>query len=84
MSTELSSEYITNTNLPPCNRKATNVKDVYNIYDIIPKSKLETLYDQAVEILKGAIEGYSSFIILCQHPYFVLEIYCFDMLIICF
>lgn len=53
-------EYITNTNLPACDREATNVKDLYNIYDIIPKSKLETLYDQAVEILKGTVEGYLS------------------------
>ncbi|XP_014479544.1 PREDICTED: uncharacterized protein LOC106746914 [Dinoponera quadriceps] len=57
LSTKLPDEYITNTNLPKCNREATNVKDVYNIYDIIPKSKVETLYDHAVEIHKGAIEG---------------------------
>lgn len=61
LSTEIPDEYITNTNLPACNREAINVKDVYNIYDIVPKSVLETLYDQAVEILKGAIEEYLSF-----------------------
>ncbi|XP_032680839.1 uncharacterized protein LOC116848644 [Odontomachus brunneus] len=61
LSTEVPTEYITNTNLPTCNREATNVKDVYNIYDIVPKSKLETLYDQAMEILKGAIEGKPKF-----------------------
>ncbi|EFN84477.1 uncharacterized protein LOC105183234 [Harpegnathos saltator] len=61
LSTELPNEYITNTNLPSCNREATNVKDVYNIYDIIPKSKLETLYDQAMEILKGNIDGKPKF-----------------------
>lgn len=46
-------EYITNTILPECNRDATNVNDVYNIFDIVPKSKLESLYNSVTEILNG-------------------------------
>jgi len=52
---------ISNAILPACNRNANNVKDVYNVYDIIPKSKLETLYEQAMEVLNGNIEGYLIF-----------------------
>lgn len=51
-------ESAVNAFLPACNRNASNVKDVYNVYDIIPKSKLETLYDHAMEILNGDAEGY--------------------------
>jgi hypothetical protein len=59
LSTQLSTtESVINSFLPTCNRSASNVKDVYNIYDIIPKSKLETLYEHVVEILNGKIEGY--------------------------
>ncbi|XP_078050199.1 uncharacterized protein LOC144476819 [Augochlora pura] len=57
-------EYITNTTLPKCNREATNVKEVYNVYDIIPQEKLETLYDEATEILNdesNSLEGRSKF-----------------------
>lgn len=50
-----------NTILPACNRNASNVKDVYNVYDIIPKSKLETLYEHAMEVLNGDLEGYLIF-----------------------
>ncbi|XP_011255638.1 uncharacterized protein LOC105250936 [Camponotus floridanus] len=54
---------ISNTLLPTCNRDATNVKDVYNIDDIIPKSKLEMLYEYAMEVLNGDFneEGKSTF-----------------------
>lgn len=51
-------EHMTNISLPTCNRDATNVKDVYNVYEIIPRSKLETLYDHAQEILNSSVEGY--------------------------
>lgn len=54
-------EYITNTLLPPCNRDATNVKDVYNVYDIVPESKLDTLKEVALEILENGDEGKSKF-----------------------
>lgn len=54
-------EIIQSSILPACNRNASNVKDVYNVYDIIPKSKLETLYDHAKEVLEGATEGKSRF-----------------------
>lgn len=47
--------------LPTCNRNASNVKDVYNVYDIIPRSKLETLYEHAKEVLNGDLEGYLIF-----------------------
>lgn len=66
--------------LPTCNRNATNVKDVYNIYDIIPKSKLETLYEHATEVLNGDLEGYLIFFMnvnififhLCKYYYICL------------
>ncbi|XP_076247779.1 DNA-directed RNA polymerase I subunit RPA49 [Calliopsis andreniformis] len=57
-------EYITNTALPECNRDATNVNDVYNIYDIIPENKLQALYDTATEILSeenDSTEGKTKF-----------------------
>ncbi|KAK1128821.1 hypothetical protein K0M31_019965 [Melipona bicolor] len=47
---------ITNT-LPDCNRNATDVNDVYNMYDIVPETKLETLYDNAAEILNDSSNG---------------------------
>ena len=42
------------TTLPECNRNATDVNDVYNVYDIVPKNKLETLYDNVAEILNNS------------------------------
>lgn len=54
-------EYITNSSLPYCNRDAAEAKDVYNIYDIVPREKLETLYDKASEVLNGDLEGKSKF-----------------------
>ncbi|XP_071557903.1 DNA-directed RNA polymerase I subunit RPA49 [Temnothorax nylanderi] len=62
LSTELQAEdCIASAILPPCNRNASNVKDVYNVYDIIPKSKLETLYEHAMEVLNGDVEGKGKF-----------------------
>ncbi|KAL6264944.1 hypothetical protein P5V15_005040 [Pogonomyrmex californicus] len=62
LSTQLQSEECTSSEiLPTCNRNANNVKDVYNIYDIIPKSKLETLYEHAMEVLNGDVEGKGTF-----------------------
>lgn len=62
LSTQLpENEYITNTSLPECNRDATNVSDVYNIFDIIPENKLQALYDTATEVLnddKDIFGGY--------------------------
>ncbi|XP_046820794.1 uncharacterized protein LOC124425058 [Vespa crabro] len=52
---------ITNIHLPHCNRDATNVKDVYNINDIIPENKLETLYETAKETINRVPEGKSKF-----------------------
>lgn len=57
LSTPLEVEDSLNAILPACNRNASNVKDVYNVYDIIPKSKLETLYEHAMEVLNGDLEG---------------------------
>lgn len=57
-------EYITNSTLPNCNREATNVNDVYNVYDIIPKSTLKTLDDAVTEMLDNdstSLEGKSEF-----------------------
>lgn len=62
LSTQLQAEdCMSSTILPACNRNASNVKDVYNVYDIIPKSKLETLYEHAMETLNGDVEGYLTF-----------------------
>jgi len=62
LSTQLQDEdCISNAILPVCNRNASNVKDVYNVYDIIPKSKLETLYEHAMEVLNGDVEGKGKF-----------------------
>lgn len=62
---------ISNTIVPACNRDASNVKDVYNVYDIIPKSKLETLYEHAMEVLNGDVEGYlTSFISVNVYVFF--------------
>lgn len=57
------SEFITNTSLPGCNRDATNVADVYNVYDIIPESKLETMYEKATEMLndESSVDGFVPF-----------------------
>ncbi|XP_017794820.1 PREDICTED: uncharacterized protein LOC108576358 [Habropoda laboriosa] len=57
-------EYITNTALPECNRNANTPNDVYNIYDIIPKNKLKTMYDYAADILNDSSntsEGKTTF-----------------------
>ncbi|XP_011867904.1 PREDICTED: uncharacterized protein LOC105562029 [Vollenhovia emeryi] len=62
LSTQLQPEdCISNTLLPACNRNASNVKDVYNVYDIIPKSKLEMLHEHAMEVLNGDVEGKGHF-----------------------
>lgn len=61
LSTPLEVEDSLNAILPACNRNASNVKDVYNVYDIIPKSKLETLYEHAMEVLNGDLEGKGKF-----------------------
>ncbi|KAG5326465.1 RPA49 polymerase, partial [Acromyrmex heyeri] len=50
LSSQLPNDDCLNAILPVCNRNASNVKDVYNIYDIIPKSKLEMLYEHAMKI----------------------------------
>lgn len=33
--------------LPPCDRSANNVEDVYSVYDIVPKDALKTLHEKA-------------------------------------
>lgn len=52
-------EYITNESLPKCDRYAASVKDVYDINDIIPKEKLESLYKKAIDIRNG-FEGFGK------------------------
>ncbi|XP_043667245.1 uncharacterized protein LOC122628737 isoform X3 [Vespula pensylvanica] len=54
-------DYVTNIHLPQCNRDATNIKDVYNINDIIPENKLETLNETAKETINRVPEGKSKF-----------------------
>lgn len=66
-------EVIQSSILPTCNRNASNVKDVYNVYDIIPKSKLETLYEHAKEVLEGAMEGYLYFF-LYKHTLILYDV----------
>ncbi|KYN40423.1 DNA-directed RNA polymerase I subunit RPA49 [Trachymyrmex septentrionalis] len=50
LSSELPNDDCLNAILPVCNRNASNVKDVYNVYDIIPRSKLEMLHEHAMKI----------------------------------
>ncbi|XP_046435020.1 uncharacterized protein LOC124186923 [Neodiprion fabricii] len=57
----LHDESVANTNLPECNRNASDVQDVYNINDIVPLAKLETLYDAAKTVLNQEQEGKSKF-----------------------
>lgn len=49
-----------NINLPPCNRDASHVKDVYDINDIVPEEKLKTLYEVAANI-NNQTDGKSKF-----------------------
>lgn len=59
LSSKLSTEdCISSALLPPCNRNANNAKDVYNVNDIIPISKIETLYDHAAEVLNRSANEY--------------------------
>lgn len=63
LSTQLpENEYITNTALPHCNRDATNVTDVYNVFDIVPESTLTTLYEKAAEILNGDVNDFEGYV----------------------
>ncbi|KYN14092.1 PREDICTED: uncharacterized protein LOC108766111 [Trachymyrmex cornetzi] len=50
LSNQLPNDDCLNAILPVCNRNASNVKDVYNVYDIIPRSKLEMLFEHAMKI----------------------------------
>lgn len=54
-------EFVSNGSLPPCNRDATNVSNVYNIYDIVAENILKTLYGSAEAVLKGEVEKKSQF-----------------------
>ena len=58
LSNQLPNDDCLNAILPVCNRNASNVKDVYNIYDIIPKSKLEMLYEYAMKITDEDMKEY--------------------------
>ena len=42
--------------LPPCNRDAVKIEDVYNINDIVPREILKTLYDVDIEKLEDDIQ----------------------------
>lgn len=57
----LHDESVANTNLPECNRDASRVEDVYDINDIVPQAKLETLYDSCESVLNQGLEGKSQF-----------------------
>lgn len=50
LSNQLPDDDCLNAILPACNRNASNVKDIYNVYDIIPRNKLEMLYEHAMKI----------------------------------
>ncbi|KAI4494840.1 hypothetical protein M0804_001041 [Polistes exclamans] len=54
-------DIITDIHLPPCNRDATNVQDVYNLNDIIPENKLEFLNETAKKIIKCVPTGKSKY-----------------------
>ncbi|KAI4500073.1 hypothetical protein M0802_004943 [Mischocyttarus mexicanus] len=61
LETVTANNIITNIDIPHCNRDATNVQDVYNLNDIIPENKLETLYKAAAEIIECVPEGKSKY-----------------------
>lgn len=44
--------------IPPCNRDAATVEDVYNVHDIIPADKLEHLSEKADELVNSSLEKY--------------------------
>lgn len=54
-------EPLSNPILPPCNRDAKNVEDVYDINDIVPTDVLKTLYNVDMETVENDIEGKSKF-----------------------
>lgn len=71
LSTQLpNNEYITNTTLPECNRKATNVNDIYNIYDIVPENKLENLYNNVKEILNNNSNTLEEYVCFKNYHFF--------------
>ncbi|XP_015609823.1 uncharacterized protein LOC107274802 [Cephus cinctus] len=54
-------ESIGNTNVPTCNRNASTESEIYNPYEIVPESKLETLYEAATDVLESNVKGRSKF-----------------------
>lgn len=70
LSNQLPDDDCLNAILPACNRNASNVKDIYNVYDIIPRNKLEMLYEHAMKITDEDMKEYltiffTSIKILC-------------------
>ncbi|XP_012255265.2 uncharacterized protein LOC105685590 [Athalia rosae] len=57
----LQDDSVTNMNMPNCNRSASRVEDVYDINDIVPLEKLETLHEGCNFILHEKVEGKSKF-----------------------
>ncbi|XP_014221183.1 uncharacterized protein LOC106648645 [Trichogramma pretiosum] len=47
--------------LPPCNKEAKHASEIYNIYDIVPKKILKTLYVASVEISESDIVDKPTF-----------------------
>lgn len=50
-------ELLTNSILPPCNREALNIADVYDINDIVPKEVLKDLFQVEFESVEDSLEG---------------------------
>ncbi|XP_012273280.1 uncharacterized protein LOC105695866 isoform X2 [Orussus abietinus] len=50
-----------NTSFPEPNREASDVADVYNMYEIVPKATLKTLYSEAKQILEDPGTGRSEY-----------------------
>lgn len=50
-------ESLVSSILPPCNREASNVTDVYDINDIVPKEILKTLFEVEMETVESSLEG---------------------------
>ncbi|XP_015176579.1 PREDICTED: DNA-directed RNA polymerase I subunit RPA49-like isoform X2 [Polistes dominula] len=61
LKTPTTDEIITDIHIPPCNRDACNVEDVYNLNDIVPENILETLNEASNKIIQCVPTGKSKY-----------------------
>lgn len=53
--TEVNDDF-TSTMVPLCNREATTIFDVYNVYEIIPKEHIKSLYEYVEHVLANGFD----------------------------